>query len=190
MADPRGAVTAVLPSNKATAALRPISSSNVQVTGGFWADRLATNHERTIPAGYEQLQNAGTLHNFTLAAGAAGRGDDYRALGLMFDKPFPFLDSDVYKWLEAAGWELGRAWDDGIAAMADEAIALLTAAQRPDGYINTFVQVLAPGTEYRDLAWGPRALLLRPSPPGGDRLAPCARRRSPPPRRRACGRLS
>ena len=29
----------------------------------------------------------------------------------MFDKPFPFLDSDVYKWLEAAGWELGRAPD-------------------------------------------------------------------------------
>ena len=26
----------------------------------------------------------------------------------MFDKPFPFLDSDVYKWLEGAGWELGR----------------------------------------------------------------------------------
>src|SRR5206468_2412089 len=26
--------------------------------------------------------------------------------------------------------------------------------QRPDGYLNTFVQVVAPGHEYQDLAWG------------------------------------
>jgi DUF1680 family protein len=38
--------------------------------------------------------------------------------------------------------------------MADEAIALVEAAQRPDGYLNTFVQVLAPGSEYKDLQWG------------------------------------
>ena len=72
----------------------------------------------------------------------------------MFDGPFPFLDSDVYKWLEGVGWELGRAWDDGIAAMADQAIDLVAAAQRDDGYLNTFVQVLAPGREYRDLQFG------------------------------------
>ncbi len=29
-----------------------------------------------------------------------------------------------------------------------------TGAQRDDGYLNTFVQVVAPGGEYRDLAWG------------------------------------
>jgi len=38
--------------------------------------------------------------------------------------------------------------------MADEAIRLVQAAQQPDGYLNTFVQVLAPGTAYRDLEWG------------------------------------
>ena len=38
--------------------------------------------------------------------------------------------------------------------MADEAIGLVEAAQRPDGYLNTFVQVLTPGNEYRDLQWG------------------------------------
>ena len=72
----------------------------------------------------------------------------------MFDKPFPFLDSDVYKWLEGAGWELDRADDPAIRAMAEEAIGLVAAAQRPDGYLNTFVQVLAPGAEYQDLQWG------------------------------------
>ena len=30
----------------------------------------------------------------------------------------------------------------------------MAAAQRPDGYLNTYVQVVAPGREYQDLAWG------------------------------------
>jgi DUF1680 family protein len=145
-------VAAVVPSVGATATLRPIGAPSVTLTGGFWADRARINRERTIPVGFEQLQAAGTLHNFRLAGQSAREG--YRALGIMFDKPFPFLDSDVYKWLEAAGWELGRGHDPAIAAMADEAIALVQAAQRPDGYLNTFVQVLAPGTEYQDLQWG------------------------------------
>jgi DUF1680 family protein len=147
-------VATVLPTASATTRLGPSSATDVSVTGGFWADRLATNHRATVPAGFAQLQAAGTLHNFKLAAGSVAAGDGYRALGIMFDKPFPFLDSDVYKWLEGAGWELGRQPDPAIEAMADEAIRLIEAAQRPDGYINTFVQVLAPGTEYRDLAWG------------------------------------
>ena len=67
---------------------------------------------------------------------------------------FPFLDSDVYKWLEAVGWELGRAADPGLAAAADQAIALVAAAQRPDGYLNSYVQVVGGGIPHRDLAWG------------------------------------
>jgi len=72
----------------------------------------------------------------------------------MFDGSLPCFDLDVYQWLEGVAWELGRGWDDGIAAMADEAIELVAAAQRDDGYLNTFVQVLAPGREYRDLQFG------------------------------------
>ena len=157
MAHPTGTATsiaAVLPTAGAQSRLRPISAADVTVSGGFWGARLEANRERTIPAGYAQLEGAGTLHNFALAAGAAAAGDGYRALGIMFDKPFPFLDSDVYKWLEGAGWELGRSRDPRIAEMAEEAIGLVQAAQRPDGYLNTFVQVLVPGSEYRDLEWG------------------------------------
>jgi len=145
-------VAAVVPTPGALAHSRPLSANDVRVTGGFWASRAATNRDRTIPAGFEQLQSAGTLHNFRLAADSAREG--YRALGMMFDRPFPFLDSDVYKWLEGAAWALAFAPDDRLPAMADEAIDLVERAQRSDGYLNTFVQVLAPGTEYRDLAWG------------------------------------
>ena len=64
--------------------------------------------------------------------------------------------------------------------MADQAIDAVAAAQRPDGYLNTFVQVLAPGREYRDLQLGPRAVLHRPPHPGRGRLAPGAGRRPAP----------
>jgi DUF1680 family protein len=142
----------VEPSPGARGAYRPLGLRDVRVTGGFWGDRLRTNHERTIPHGFAQLQAVGTLHNFRLAADLAT--DGYRALGMMFEGPFPFLDSDVYKWLEGAGWELGREWDDDIARSADEAIDLVERAQRDDGYLNTFVQVLHGGRPYTDLPWG------------------------------------
>jgi DUF1680 family protein len=142
---------AVLPTAEATVRLRPLALGGSSITGGFWADRLRVNRERTIPHGFDQLERAGNFHDLRLAAGMPGR---YEALGLMFGTPFPFLDSDVYKWLEAVGWELGRAPDPEMARMADAAIDLVAKAQRPDGYLNSFVQVLAPGQEYADLRWG------------------------------------
>jgi DUF1680 family protein len=149
--DTSTALAAVLPTPGAISRFRPLDTRHVRLTGGFWADRLATNRERTIPHGFGQLTETGTLHNLRLAAGEKG---SYKALGRMFEQPYPFLDSDVYKWLEAAGWELGRAEDERLADMATEAIDLVAAAQRDDGYINSFVQVLGGGRAFEDLAWG------------------------------------
>ncbi len=141
----------VLPTPDAIARARPIDARGVHLTGGFWKRRADTNHARTIPHGFEQLEAAGNFHDLRLAAGEKG---EYRALGIMFSSPFPFLDSDVYKWLEGVGWELGREDDPKLRQMGDQAIALVQAAQRPDGYINSFVQVLGGNSEYRDLQWG------------------------------------
>ena len=144
--------TAVEPTPGATVRLRPLAARDTRITGGFWADRLRLNRERTIPYGFEQLDRAGNLHDLRLAAGTTT--GTYRALGIMFGTPFPFLDSDVYKWLEAAGWEQGREPSPEIARLGDAAIDLVARAQRRDGYLNSFVQVLAPGHEYDDLRWG------------------------------------
>ena len=141
----------VRPTPTAIAALTPIGGEGVSLTGGFWGERLTTNHDRTIPHGFEQLERAGNFSNLRLAAGAHGR---YRALGEDIGVIFPFLDTDVYKWLEAVGWELGRDPSPALARQGDEAIALVERAQRSDGYLNSYVQVVAPGSEYRDLAWG------------------------------------
>ncbi|MFI6484590.1 glycoside hydrolase family 127 protein [Nonomuraea sp. NPDC050663] len=126
--------------------LRPI---HAKIVGGFWERRQRINRERTIMHGYGKL--GGALGNLRMAAGQPG---DYQADADDGGMTLPFLDSDVYKWLEAAGWELSRGADPALAAAADEAIAVVAAAQRPDGYLNSFVQVVKGGVPYTDLAWG------------------------------------
>ena len=135
----------------ATTRRRPLGPSQVTILGGFLAERQRTNREHTLPHGFDQLRRSGALGNLRLAAGAGGQ---YHALTDSSGATFPFLDSDVYKWLEAVGWELGRAADPGLAAAADQAITLVAAAQRSDGYLNSYVQVVGGGTPYADLAWG------------------------------------
>jgi uncharacterized protein len=131
--------------------LRPLGPSRARIVDGFLAERQRVNRQRTIPHGLAQLRRSGTLENLRLAAGGDGR---YRASADSAGFTFPFLDSDVYKWLEAVGWELGRAADPDLAAAADEAIGLVAAAQRPDGYLNSYVQVVGGGTPHTNLAWG------------------------------------
>jgi len=131
--------------------LRPLGPARARLADGFLADRQRVNREHTLPHGFAQLRRSGTLDNLRLAAGADGR---YRASADSSGATLPFLDSDVYKWLEAVGWELGRAPDPALAAAADEAIGLVAAAQRPDGYLNSYVQVVTGGTPHTDLAWG------------------------------------
>jgi uncharacterized protein len=141
----------VRPTPTASQRLRPLGAPQLTILDGFWAQRLRVNREHTIPHGFDQLRRTGTLDNLRVAAGSDGR---YRAAADSGGFTFPFLDSDVYKWLEAVGWELGRAPDPALAAAADEAIGLVMAAQRPDGYLNSYVQGIPDGVPHRDLAWG------------------------------------
>lgn len=149
--DQAGPVTTVAATEHAIAAFRPIDARGIAISEGFWAERRRVNRERTILHGFAQLRAAGNLSNLAMAA---GRDGTYHTLGRAIGLDFPFLDTDVYKWLEACAWELGHGQNAGIAEAADEAIALIQAAQRPDGYLNSFVQVVAAGREFQDLAWG------------------------------------
>src|SRR5690242_299489 len=117
------------------ARLRPLDLGSVSIDGGLWADRRRLNRERLIPDGAQRLEEAGNLPNLRRAAGLEEGG----FIGMRFS------DSDVYKWLEALGWE-------GSAA-GDEAIAVIEAAQREDGYLNSHYQVDPPGEPWSNIAW-------------------------------------
>jgi uncharacterized protein len=123
---------------------RSLPLGAVVVTGGFWERKQEINRQVTLRHGYRQLERAGNLNNLRLAA---GRGEGaYR--------PPLFMDSDVYKWLEAAAYDLGNRRDPEVEAMADELIALLEAAQQEDGYLNSYYQVVAPERRWADLDHG------------------------------------
>lgn len=124
--------------------LRPVVDGSVKITGGFWAARQQVNREVTIPYGMKMLEESGTLENFRLAARASKAG---------YQMPL-FRDSDLYKVLEAIAWERGhgrQADQERFLASSAEAIA---AAQRPDGYLNTYVQVVQGDRRFADPAMG------------------------------------
>jgi len=71
----------------------------VSLTGGFWADRQAVNRKVSLHRGYQKLVEFGNIHNLRLAAGLS-------------DGPYRgpvFMDSDLYKWLEAVAYDLSIA---------------------------------------------------------------------------------
>jgi uncharacterized protein len=146
------------------ARLRPVEAT---IDGGFWADRRRLNRERLQPDGARRLEEAGALHNLRVAAGR----EEGEFRGLLFH------DSDVYKWLEALGWEDSDA--------GDEAIGLIQAAQEADGYLDTYHQVAKPGPRWENLAWNHemycaghliQAAIAHSRVRGDDRLLNVARR--------------
>ena len=104
--------------------------ANVRLRRGHLADRMATNRRVSLPSQYDRLETSGTLANFAIVAGK-GEGEH---LGLVF------VDSDAYKWMEAASWSLASVPDATLKAQLDTVIDLVAAAQTDDGYINTWYQ--------------------------------------------------
>jgi len=128
----------------AVAALRPLDADGARIDAGFWAERQRLNRDVLLPDGRRRLEEAGNLDNLRRAA----RGERGGFRGMVF------ADSDVHKWLEAAGWELQREPSDALAAAADELIALLAGAQEDDGYLNSYFQLMAePAERFTRLAW-------------------------------------
>uniref|UniRef100_A0AAU3I0H9 Glycoside hydrolase family 127 protein n=1 Tax=Streptomyces sp. NBC_01393 TaxID=2903851 RepID=A0AAU3I0H9_9ACTN len=140
--DARPGTGPVHPTPGARGALRPASAT---IGGGFWHTRREVNARTSIPQGPDLLESAGNLHNLRLAAGTAEG---------VFQGAYPFLDTDVYKWLEAAAWRLAGEPTGALAAEVDRIIALVAAAQQPDGYLNTWFQLRGNGERYQDLRWG------------------------------------
>src|SRR5919112_1118268 len=133
---------AVAPTADASCRLWPVPLGAARITGGFWADRQRANREAALPTGQERLESAGNLENLRIAAGVASG----EARGPVF------MDSDVYKWLEAAAWEYGRNPSAQLLQAQREVTAVVAAAQQPDGYLDSVVQIQG-GGRYRDLPW-------------------------------------
>src|SRR6185295_7903382 len=115
---------------------------------GFLADRARLVRDIVIPFQWEALndrisgaERSGTVNNFQIAAGEKG-GKFYG---------FWFQDSDLAKWLEAASFRLATHPDPALDAEIDTIIATIAKAQQPDGYLDTYVQLVEPGKRWANL---------------------------------------
>lgn len=141
-ADVSDAVAPVVPRRSA---LRPLGLSEVRITGGFWGERQSVNARHTLAHVLGRLESEGWLPNFDrAAAGTLPEGRRGRE----------FADSEIYKYLEAVAWEIGRGDDLELEATFRAVVRRVAAAQEPDGYLNT--QFGRPGQQPRwsDLEWG------------------------------------
>jgi len=108
--------------------LRFVPIGAVEMKDGFWKARMDRNHERGIPRLLEHLDSHGVIEAFKIVSG--------RATG----KPRGpyFRDSDLYKWMEGAALALQSYDDPKLKSTLDEVIDDVVAAQKDDGYLNTF----------------------------------------------------
>jgi uncharacterized protein len=121
----------VSPTASAVGRHRPVQEPGARLTGALLRDWQRRSHDASLPLALRQMEAAGNLGNLRLAV--SGGTDGYRG-------PV-FMDSDLYKTLEAIGWELAHDPSPELAEFAADAVALIEKAQQPDGYLNSYVQV-------------------------------------------------
>lgn len=105
--------------------ITPVPLSAVRLADGFWHRRLAVNRDVTIPHILRQNEATGRVANFARAARKAAGAYEGRR----------FNDTDVYKAIEAASYALVAQPDPALARQLDDLIAIIAAAQEPDGYL-------------------------------------------------------
>jgi DUF1680 family protein len=139
------AVAGLLPTARADGPkhrkLSAVPFTEVKVQDEFWAPRLRTNREKSLPHTFQWCEKTGRLSNFAKAAGLV-KGEFQ---GIYFN------DSDVYKVLEGASYALADQPDPALEKTVDEVIAKIAAAQQPDGYLDTYYTLKEPGKKWTNL---------------------------------------
>ena len=123
---------------------KPVPFTSVHLDDLFWAPRIETNRQVTIPVAFQQCERTNRVYHFERAAKAL-RGEpleDTRPPG------YPFDDTDLYKVIEGASYTLDVHPDPELDAYVDGLIAKIAAAQEPDGYLYT-TRTINPKTPHR-----------------------------------------
>ena len=114
--------------------------TSVTVDDVFWAPRLKTNREATIPYEYKQCKDTGRIDGFR-PDWTPGEGQTRHI----------FYDSDVAKWIEAASYSLATHPDPKLEGQLDELIANIASCQQPDGYMNSYFVHVEPTKRWTNL---------------------------------------
>jgi len=124
------------------AKLDSLSLSDVEISGGFWGARQEQLWKTVLPYQWTQLEQNHDVDNFRVLAGVKPGVH----LGPVY------IDSDLYKWLEAASYVSGKHPEDRwLSERVDELAGLIAKTQMPDGYLNTYYQTFAPERRWTNL---------------------------------------
>ena len=107
--------------------IQALPFNEVKLTDNFWLPRIKINQTVTIPASFERCEKTGRVKNFVMAAERSGK----------FCTLYPFDDTDIYKTIEGASYSLSLFPDAKLEKYVDSLIAIIGAAQEPDGYLYT-----------------------------------------------------
>ena len=109
--------------------IEPVSFSQVNITDKFWKPKIDKVATKTLSACIYQTEVATPrIRNFEKVARAKGEKHE----GIFYD------DSDVFKALEAMAYSLKTHPSEEMEKKCDEWIDKISAAQLPDGYLNTW----------------------------------------------------
>ncbi|NRG42241.1 glycoside hydrolase family 127 protein [Rathayibacter sp. VKM Ac-2835] len=131
-------------------ALRPLRQDEIRLTGGFWQHYQRLGAEAVIGHCLSWIERVGWAGNFDRAA----NGTISSAAGGDLHAGIEFVDSEVYKLLEAMAWELGRSDDPELAAQYEALVLRVAGAQDEDGYLHTSFGRPGQRARYSDLEWG------------------------------------
>ena len=115
---------------RAKAPITEVPFTKVHFNDTFWSPRIEINRTVSIPSAFHECEKNGRFDNFAIAAGikkGEHRGD------------FSFDDTDPYKVIEGASYSLAVHYDKKLDHYLDSVIAIIAAAQEPDGYLTTCV---------------------------------------------------
>jgi uncharacterized protein len=116
------------PVRPSTSVWRPLGPDEIRLTGGIWQQKQQLNTEVILEHCETWMERVGWTGNFDrAAAGAIGTGH----------AGIEFVDSEIYKLLEAMAWDLGREHSASLEDRYQSLAARVAAAQEEDGYLHT-----------------------------------------------------
>lgn len=128
--------------------LKPAKLADVRIRDNFFDRYTKLVQSAVLPYQWDALNDqlpdtepSHSVKNFKVAAGL----EEGTFHG------FVFQDSDAAKWLEAVGYSLAHESNADLEAKADALIELIGQAQDEDGYLNTYFQLKAPDSKWKNL---------------------------------------
>lgn len=117
----------------------PVTCSCVNITDGFWKNRIELNQDVTIYSVMERFKETGRFEAFRFNW---TEGSD-------LPKPHIFWDSDVAKWMESVALIIEKKDNPELRKEVEDLITLMEINQQDDGYFNIAHTVVFPEKRFK-----------------------------------------